>query len=96
MKALVLILAAAAIFATPAAAQQPVCKPRAELVLILFTKHGETQQSFGLQSDGRVLEVFASHTGSWTAFVTLPGGQACVVVSGQAWTSLPVQVGAPT
>lgn len=73
-----------------------VCKQRSEIVKILREKFKETQQSFGLQSDRRVLELFASPNGSWTAILTLPSGQSCVVASGEAWTTLPpVPVGEP-
>lgn len=73
-----------------------VCKQRSEIVKILSKKFKETQQSFGLQSDRRVLELYASPNGSWTAILTLPSGQSCVVASGEAWTTLPpVPIGEP-
>ena len=66
-----------------------ICKQRSEIIQILGRKFGETQQSFGLQSDRRVLELYASPNGSWTAILTLPSGKACVVASGEAWTIVP-------
>jgi hypothetical protein len=71
------------------APQQQVCKKRSELIEVLAKKFGETQQSFGLQNDTRVLEIYASASGSWTAILTLPNGKSCVVAAGQAWTTLP-------
>ena len=92
-------LATMGVSASPAgaqeAAQRAVCKKRSELIEVLAKKFGETQQSFGLQNDTRVLEVFASETGSWTAIVTVPGGKSCIVASGQAWTSQPILIGQP-
>ena len=80
----------------PAEAGQAICKERAELIKILGRKFGETQQSYGLQSDRRVLELYASPSGSWTAILTLPNGKSCVVASGEAWTVLPPEpVGEP-
>ena len=78
-------------------AQRPaVCKNRAEIIAVLSRKFGETQRSFGLQSDARVLELYASENGSWTALLTLPSGKSCVVAAGQAWTTLPpMPVGEP-
>ncbi|MEM9221076.1 MAG: hypothetical protein AAGB11_01565 [Pseudomonadota bacterium] len=74
-----------------------VCKDRSEIVKILSKKFKETQQAFGRQSDRRVLELYASPNGSWTAILTLPSGQSCVVASGEAWTTLPpVPIGEPT
>lgn len=78
--------------AVPAAAQErspAVCKNRSEIIGILGRKFGETQRSFGLQNDARVLELYASSNGSWTALLTLPSGQSCVVAAGEAWTVLP-------
>jgi len=79
-----------------AEAQRTICKERAELVEILARKFNETQRSFGLQGDSRVLELYASPDGSWTALLTLPSGKSCVVASGKAWTEVePEPVGEP-
>lgn len=83
-----LALGAPALMPTEADARA-LCKPRAEIVKILGRKFGEVQRSFGLQNDKRVLELYASPTGSWTALLTLPSGRSCVVASGEAWTVLP-------
>jgi hypothetical protein len=66
-----------------------VCKERDAIISVLNKRFGETQRSFGLQSDRRVLEIYASEKGSWTALLTLPDGQSCVVATGEAWNSLP-------
>ncbi|WMS42124.1 hypothetical protein RDV64_18945 [Acuticoccus sp. MNP-M23] len=84
-----LALAAFAFAASPAQAGSAVCKERTEIIKILANKFSETQRSFGLQGDRRVLELYASPNGSWTAILTMPGGKACVVASGEAWTQLP-------
>ncbi|MEM0908474.1 MAG: hypothetical protein AAGJ94_13985 [Pseudomonadota bacterium] len=81
---------------SPADAARAVCKQRSEIIKILGRKFGETQRSFGLQSDRRVLELYASEGGSWTAILTLPSGKSCVVASGEAWTDVPpLPVGEP-
>ena len=68
-----------------AEARRAVCKERAEIIQIL-----------GLQNDRRVLELYASPNGSWTAILTLPSGKSCVVASGEAWTTLPpMPIGEP-
>lgn len=85
-----LALGAFATDAAAAGAGSAICKERSEIIKILGRKFGETQQSFGLQNDRRVLELYASpSTGTWTAILTLPSGKACVVASGEAWTILP-------
>jgi hypothetical protein len=95
--ALIVVLSLCGISTASAQEQaQQVCKKRSELIEVLAKKFGETQQSFGLQNDTRVLEVYASPSGSWTAILTLPNGKSCVVAAGQAWTTLPpAPVGEP-
>ncbi|MCF3934260.1 hypothetical protein L1787_12660 [Acuticoccus sp. M5D2P5] len=88
-----LILATASI---PAQAATTVCKNRNEIIEILSRKFGETQRSFGLQNNKRILELYASPNGSWTALITLPSGRSCVLGAGEAWTVVPPQpVGEP-
>lgn len=80
-----------------AEAQQRVCKDRAEMVDILARKFGEHASAFGLQNDMRMLELYASAEGTWTAILTMPNGKSCVVAAGEAWTVLPpVPVGEPS
>lgn len=86
-----LALGALANGVSPAEAGSAICKERAEIIKILGAKFGETRRSFGLQSDRRVLELYASENGSWTAILSLPSGKACVVASGEAWTIVPPQ-----
>ena len=66
-----------------------VCKERAEMIQILSRKFNEHQRSFGLQNDRRVLELYASADGTWTAILSMPNGKSCVVAAGEAWTVLP-------
>jgi len=84
-----LALGMVAASATTADAARTVCKDRSEIVEILNRKFGATQRSFGLQSDRRVLELYAAPSGSWTAILTMPNGKSCVVASGEAWTTVP-------
>lgn len=66
-----------------------LCRDRAEIIGVLRQRFDETQRSFGLQSDGLVLEMYAAPSGSWTALITRPDGTSCIVASGEAWTELP-------
>ncbi|MBJ3774120.1 hypothetical protein [Acuticoccus mangrovi] len=95
-----------ALFATVAVASpfdvanaaQTLCKDRKEIVDLLSRRFGETQRSFGLQNDRKVLELYASENGTWTALVTLPSGRSCVVAAGEAWHEVegePAPVGEP-
>lgn len=78
-----------ALHAGPAEAESAVCKNRADVIKILTRKFGETRRSFGLQNDSRVLELYASANGTWTAVLSLPNGKSCVVAAGEAWTVVP-------
>lgn len=90
MRNLLIATCAVVALAQPVAAQgQAICKKRSEIINILGSKYGETRRSFGLQQDSRVLELFASENGSWTAILSLPSGMACVVATGEAWTVVP-------
>ncbi|ORE94336.1 hypothetical protein [Acuticoccus yangtzensis] len=66
-----------------------VCKQRTEMVQILSRKFNEHQRSFGLQNDRRILELYVSAEGTWTAILSMPNGQSCVVAAGEAFTTLP-------
>jgi hypothetical protein len=93
MRTLALIACVAALTLSagtkPAEAQRVLCKDRGEIVKILSNRFNETQRSFGLQNDSRVLELYASPDGSWTALLTMPSGKSCVIAAGEAWTTLP-------
>ncbi len=78
-----------AIGAGQAAAQSGNCAPRQVVLDRLSETYGETRQSMGLGSSGRVMEVFASDaSGSWTITVTLPNGMTCLMASGQSFETL--------
>jgi hypothetical protein len=69
---------------TPAPGPQ-VCDQRNIIVASLSEKYGEAAQSIGLDNGGNLLEIFASSAGSWTAILTNPRGQACIVAAGEAF-----------
>lgn len=70
---------------------QPLCGKRAEFVSQLKTRYAEKPVSVGLASNGVMIEVFASRTGSFTILVTRPEGVSCMVTSGDNWQDLPTQ-----
>ncbi len=87
MPALSLALAATVFAAGAVRAQaERSCAPRETVVERLSQLYGESRRAFGLSSDNRVMELFASDsTGSWTLIVTLPDGLACLVSAGEAF-----------
>ena len=64
------------------------CGERHGILEWLEGKFYEKRTAFGLTSDGRVLEVFAAPSGSWTILVTYPGGLSCLVTSGIDWQQI--------
>ena len=46
--------------------------------------------SYGLASNGKLVEVFSSDDGStWTIVLTAPGGVSCIIAAGKYWENLP-------
>ena len=64
---------------------QTVCAAREALGSALATRFGETVSATGVDSNGNLLEVFSSASGSWTIALTIPGGPTCLVSSGDGW-----------
>ncbi|MDP7547755.1 MAG: hypothetical protein QGF20_10715 [Alphaproteobacteria bacterium] len=48
-----------------------------------------------MSSNGTVVEVLASESGSWTIILTKPNGASCVVATGQAWETIERKDGRP-
>ncbi len=69
------------------------CGPRADVLGVLANKFTETRRGIGLAGPSSVVELFASATtGSWTVTVTLPDGRTCLLVSGEGWETVPVEL----
>lgn len=81
--ALAPLVAAATAQAGPPA--DPICGDHKIFVDRLSENFDEHPASIGLGTDGNVIEVFRSDTGSWTLLVTKPGGVSCVIGAGEAW-----------
>lgn len=81
-------------FATPIAAQSQgqrmPCHNAAEIAKQLSHKYEEAPVAFGLQSNGNLLQVYASEAkNTWTVVSTTPKGMSCIVAAGKRWESLP-------
>tara|TARA_Y100000817_G_scaffold65790_1_gene49719 strand:- start:6882 stop:7175 length:294 start_codon:yes stop_codon:yes gene_type:complete len=81
-----LLIAAALVLLSSAAVAQNICAPRDDLVKRLWDRWQEAQVSLAMINDGRLLEIFASEAGSWTAIISDPNGRSCVASAGQEWT----------
>jgi hypothetical protein len=81
--------------APPAAAQTAgpaLCHDHQELVQALAERYREVPVSIGLQTDGHLIEVFASgETGTWTILATNPNGRACILSAGKHFEQIPLR-----
>ena len=77
--------------ATSSAMAQTNCGNHDDIVSKLANEYSETRVGIGLNDNGRVLELFASPTGTWTILITPPKGLTCMVETGQSWETIPTQ-----
>lgn len=62
------------------------------MIAKLLTEYGEIPQASGLQSNGGLLEILTSPSGTWSIIVGRPGGPVCLVSSGDGWQAQAPQV----
>ncbi len=85
-----------ALIASPALAQA-ICQPRSAFVEHLKEKYDEQPLAYGLNNDGRLVEVFGSPGGkTWTMIITDTRGLSCVVTSGENWQKAAPELLKPT
>lgn len=83
---LVSAIAGMSYIATPGSvAAEQTCGERDEFVQKLSQSYGERPSSVGLESKGRILEIFRSDKGSWTILATQASGISCIVAVGESW-----------
>lgn len=85
----------AALIASAAAAQQPNCKPRAEMLADLKQRYGEDIIGGGISDRGLLMILLRSPLGeTWSVVAMRTDGQACIVDGGTDWTDYvpPAQV----
>lgn len=70
--------------AMPAHAQV-ACGARDAVAAALEAQFGETVTATGVDRNGNLLEIFSSEDGTWTVVLTIPGGPACLLSSGDGW-----------
>ncbi len=69
-----------------------MCAERRAVVANLENTYSEAPVSMGLASNGSVIEVLASPSGSFTIILTQPNGLSCVMAAGESWEDLPKQL----
>ncbi len=69
---------------------RPPCADRGRVVEGLREDFGEVPVGMGMTAGGAVVELYVSADRStWTAVVSLPNGQTCVIAAGEAWRDRP-------
>lgn len=64
------------------------CGKRAEIVAALQKRYGESAAGVGIAGENRVVELWSSaETGTWTLLMTRTDGVACMMASGEDWTT---------
>ena len=91
MKKILLIVAGVLLIltgtTTPADAQS-VCAVHQTVVEKLKKTFDEQATSAGLSSNGGMLEVYTSPTGTWTIVLTRPDGISCLMATGEHWEDM--------
>ena len=85
--AVIAALGLAVVWNSPASAQQGMrCAERDDALAHLGNKYDEAPVAMGLASNGGVLEVLSSESGStWTILVTMPNGVSCKIAAGEGF-----------
>ena len=89
------VFATIALAGVPAAAQT-ACGDHNQITDRLATNYSESRVGYGLDGDGRMVELFASGQGSWTILVTFPDGRTCLMAAGEDWEPAMLAVTGPT
>lgn len=61
------------------------CGERRDFIDHLENHYDEKRAVYGLNSNGRLIEVFVGPSGSWTILTSDPTGISCVLDSGEGW-----------
>jgi hypothetical protein len=83
---------ASTVLATTDARADAPCGDRAALLAQVAKEFGENPTAIGLASNGGVVELLSSTTGTWTLIITFatrsaaPGnGRTCLIAAGEGW-----------
>lgn len=75
-----------ALVSSAAAAQQPHCNDRSQVLELLAEKYKEAPVASGVTNNGGLVEVLTdAKGGTWTIIVTTPQGVSCLVAAGEGW-----------
>lgn len=92
-RALALVLTLSIAMTQEASAQSSAgsasCLANESLTKLLEERYSEIPVAAGLDSGGRLVELFASpDNASWTMVITTPAGESCVMAVGEYWQKI--------
>lgn len=87
--AFVIAAAMLALSAPGSAAGQIACGERAKVLQSFADAYKEKPSAIGITDQGGLIEVLVGPTGTWTMLLTVPGGPACIIGTGQDWHMRP-------
>ncbi len=79
------LLFVSALFAARPAIAQQLCGERTVILKDLASSYSEKPQAMGLSSDGKLVEVLVSSSGSWTILISFPNKLSCLAATGENW-----------
>lgn len=83
-------IAASSAYAQTTDGMRMPCHDAGEIAKQLSAKYKEAPVAFGLQSNGNLLQIYASNQkNTWTVVSTTPNGKSCIVAAGKRWQSIP-------
>lgn len=80
-------------FTPPGMNTGTICGDRSEMVRALHDQFREEPQAVGQVNENAVIEVFVSHTGTWTILATGTDGKSCMVAAGEGWDTANLVIG---
>lgn len=76
-------------FSGQAVAAEPKCGPTADALTMLKKDYNEAVRGLGMSQGGFLLQFLRSPDGAtWTALLSTPAGNSCVVAEGRDWQDI--------
>lgn len=69
---------------------KPACSDSQKIIAGLAREYGEKLVSYGLQTNGQLLQIFSSpENNTWTVISSSPDGTSCLIAAGKFWVAEP-------
>lgn len=72
-----------------AAGSEVPCGQHNDVVASFSKSYKEEPSALGITDKGGLIEVLVSPSGTWTMLLTMPGGPACILGTGEDWNMRP-------